>query len=83
MKQILVTGHFDRTDQDYVILLETYTIGRDYIDKKEFKQTRKENQVEMDINELRRLEQNNHIPPLSPNLKAAVDQLFEKELSKD
>ena len=80
MKQILVSGHFDRTDQDYIILLETYTIGRDYIDKKEFKQTRKDNEVEMDINELRRLEQNNHIPPLAPNLKAAVDELFKKEL---
>ena len=30
----------------------------------------------MDINELRRLEQNYHIPPLAPNLKAAVDVLF-------
>ena len=82
MKQILVAGHFDRTDQDYIILLETYTIGRDYIDKKEFKQTRKENEVEMDITELRRLEQNHHIPPLAPNLKDAVDQLFAKELNK-
>ena len=80
MKQILVSGHFDRTDQDYIILLETYTIGRDYIDKKEFKQTRKDNKVEMDINELRQLEKNHHIPPLAPNLKAAVDELFKKEL---
>lgn len=79
MRQILVSGHFERTDQDYIILLETYTIGRDYIDKKEFKQTRKDNQVEMDINELRRLEQNHHIPPLAPNLKAAVDELFKIE----
>ena len=82
MKQILVSGHFDRTDQDYIILLETYTIERDYIDKKEYKQTRKENKVEMDINELRRLEQNHHIPPLSPNLKAAVDELFKKDIDK-
>ena len=81
MKQILVSGHFDTTDQDYIILLETYTIGRDYIDKKEFKQTRKENEVEMDITELRRLEQVHHIPPLAPNLKAAVDELF--KLNKD
>ena len=79
MKQILVSGHFDRSDQDYIILLETYTIGRDYIDKKEFKQTRKENKVDMDIHELRRLEQNHHIPPLAPNLKAAVDELFKIE----
>lgn len=82
MKQILVSGHFDRTDQDYIILLETFTIERDYIDKKEFKQTRKENKVDMDINELRRLEQNHHIPPLAPNLKAAVDELFKKDLDK-
>ncbi len=80
MKQILVSGHFDRTDQDYIILLETYTIERDYIDKKEFKQTRKENEVDMDISELRRLEQTHHIPPLAPNLKTAVDELFKKEL---
>lgn len=82
MKQILVSGHFERTDQDYIILLETYTIERDYIDKKEFKQTRKENAVEMDITELRRLERNHHIPPLAPNLKAAVDELFKKDLNK-
>lgn len=81
-RQILVNGHFDRIDEDYIILLETYTIGRDYIDKKEFKQTRKDNQVEMDINELRHLEQNHHIPPLSPNLKAAVDELFKKDLAQ-
>ena len=80
MKQILVSGHFKRTDQDYIILLETYTIGRDYIDKKEFKQTRKDNEVEMDINELRQLEQAHNIPPLAPNLKAAVDELFKKDL---
>ena len=83
MKQALVSGHFERTDQDYVILFETYTIKRDYIDKKEFKQTRKDNQVEMDINELRRLEQVNHIPPLSPNHTAAVDELFKKDLKDD
>lgn len=81
MKQALINGHFDRLDEDYVILFETFTIKRDYIDKKEFKQTRKDNAVEMDINELRLLEQVNKIPPLAPNLKAAVDQLFEKELN--
>ena len=83
MKQALISGHFEQADEDYIILFETFTIGRDYIDKKEFKQTRKENEVEMDINELRRLEQNHHIPPLAPNLKAAVDELFKKELNKN
>jgi hypothetical protein len=82
MKQILVSGHFDRTDQDYIILLETYTIGCDYIDKKEFKQTRKENEVEMDIKELRQFEEAHNIPPLPANVKAAVDKLFEKDLNK-
>ena len=80
MKQALVSGRMEDLEMDYIILFETFTIGRDYIDKKEFKQTRKENEVEMDINELRRLEQNHHIPPLAPNLKAAVDELFKKEL---
>ena len=83
MKQALISGHFEQIDEDYIILFETFTIGRDYIDKKEFKQTRKENEVEMEINELRRLEQNHHIPPLAPNLKAAVDELFKKELNKN
>ena len=82
MKQAMVSGTFEDMEMDYIILFETFTIGRDYIDKKEFKQTRKENEVEMDINELRRLEQNHHIPPLASNLKAAVDQLFKKELKQ-
>ena len=82
MKQAMVTGRFENLEQDFIILFETFTIGRDYINKKEFKQTRKENEVEMDINELRRLEKAHHIPPLAPNLKAAVDQLFKKELRK-
>ena len=56
------------------------TLVGHYIDKNEFKQTRKENEVEMDISELRRLEQTHHIPPLAPNLKTAVDELFKKEL---
>lgn len=64
----------------YVILLQAYTTARDYIDKKELKQTRKENEVEMDIRELLQFEEAHNIPPLAPNVKAAIDKLFEKEL---
>lgn len=82
MKQILSKGHFERTDQDYILLLETFTTGIDYIDKKDFKQTRKENKVDMNIHELRQFERAHNIPELAPNLKLAVDKLFEKELNK-
>lgn len=82
MKQLLVKGHMERTDQDYIILLEVFNTGHSYIDKKEFKNTRKENEVEMDILELRQFEQAHNIPDLAPNLKAAVDKLFEKDLKK-
>ena len=82
IKQALVTGHFDKLDTDFVLLFEGFTTGRDYIDKKEFKQTRKDNEVEMNIVELRQFEQAHNIPPLAPNIQAQVDQLFKKELSK-
>lgn len=82
MKQVLSKGHFERSDEEYIILLETFTTEIDYIDKKEFKQTRKENEVDMNILELRQFEKAHSIPELAPNLKAAVDKLFEKELKK-
>lgn len=83
MKQVLSKGHFERFDEDYILLLETFTTEIDYIDKKEFKQTRKENEVDMKIQELRQFERAHNIPELAPNLKAAVDKLFEKELKKN
>ena len=83
MKQVLSKGHFESTDEDYILLLETFTTEIDYIDKKEFKQTRKENEVDMKIQELRQFERAHNIPELAPNLKAAVDKLFEKELKKN
>lgn len=82
IKQALVTGHMDQLDTDYVILFEGFTTGRDYIDKKEFKQTRKDNEVEMNIVELRQFEQAHNIPPMAPNIRAQIDKLFKKELSK-
>ena len=78
MKQVLSKGHFERSDEEYIILLETFTTEIDYIDKKEFKQTRKDNEVEMKIEEIRQFEKAHRIPPLAPNLQEAVDKLFKK-----
>lgn len=82
MRQMHVSADHSKTGGRYVILLQAYTTARDYIDKKEFKQTRKENEVEMNIRELRQFEEAHNIPPLPANVKAAVDKLFEKELGK-
>lgn len=81
MRQMQTCGRHDDGKQ-YMILLQAYTTARDYIDKKEFKQTRKDNEVEMKITDLRQFEQAHNIPALPPNVKAAVDKLFEKELNK-
>ncbi len=43
---------------------------------------RKDNKVEMNIQELRLFEKNNDIPPLAPNIKEQIDKLFVKELSE-
>jgi hypothetical protein len=43
---------------------------------------RKENKVEMNIQELRQFEKNNKIPPLAPNIQEKIDKLFEKELKQ-
>lgn len=82
MRQMLVGKKRSRNDGEYVIMLQTYTTARDYIDKKEFKQLRKENEVEMKIQELRAFEQAHNIPPLPETVQAIVDELFKKELSK-
>ena len=41
-----------------------------------------DNEVEMEIQELKRFEKTHNIPPLPDNLQAALDKLFAKELSK-
>ncbi len=82
MRQMLVGDKHSRSDGEYVIMMQTYTTERNYIDKKEFKQVRKENEVEMKIQELRNFEKAHNIPPLPDNVQAAVDELFKKELSK-
>lgn len=82
MRQMLVGKKNRSGDGEFVIMLQTYTTDRNYIDKKEYKQLRKENEVEMKIQELRNFEKAHNIPPLPENVQAAVDKLFEKELNK-
>ena len=82
MRQLYVSGAHSRSEGNYVILMQAYTTKRDYIDKKEFKQTRNENKVEMNILEFKQFEQANGIPPMAPNIQTQVDKLFEKELNK-
>jgi hypothetical protein len=62
--------------------VQSYATDYAYIDKKEYKQQRKDNEVDMDIDELRRFEKAHNIPLLAPDVKAAIDKLFEKELAK-
>ncbi|MBR6284468.1 MAG: carboxypeptidase regulatory-like domain-containing protein [Muribaculaceae bacterium] len=82
MRQLQCIGTHKRSGGKYMILLQTYTTDRDYIDKKEYKQLRKDNKVDMEIQELQRFEQVHKIPPLDPNIQAQIDKLFEKELGK-
>lgn len=82
MRQLFVKGTHRRQKTNYVLLLQAYTTDRDYIDKSEYKQLRKDNKVEMEINELRQFEKAHNIPPLAENIKAQIDALFEKDLKK-
>lgn len=82
MHQLFVKGTHRRQKTNYVLLLQAYTTDRDYIDKSEYKQLRKENKVEMEINELRQFEKGHNIPPLAKNIQDQIDKLFEKDLKK-
>lgn len=82
MRQLQVSSEHSHSSTKYMILLQAYATDYAYIDKKEYKQLRKDNKVDMEINELRNFEKAHKIPVLAPDVKAAVDKLFEKELSK-
>ncbi len=82
MRQMQVLGRHRSDGSQYMILLQAYATDRDYVDKKEYKQLRKDNKVDMEIKELKRFEQAHGIPPLAPNIQEQIDKLFEKELSK-
>lgn len=79
MQQSLVRGVFKRTQKRYILVIESYATESAYIDKKEFKQTRKDNDVEKNYDELLRYEREHNIPALAPHLKEQVDKLFVKK----
>ena len=78
MQQSLDIGVFKRTKKRYILIIESFATETAYIDKKEFKQTRKENDVDKSYDDLLRYEKNHNIPPLAPHLKAQIDKLFVK-----
>ena len=82
MRQLQIIGHRERDGKQYMILLQAYTTDRNYIDKKEYKQLRKDNKVDMEIDELRRFERVNNIPALAPNIQSQIDRLFSKQSGK-
>ena len=82
MRQLQVIGRHESNGNQFMILLQAYTTDRDYVDKKEYKQLRKDNKVDMEIRELKQFEQAHNIPALAPNVQMQIDKLFEKELNK-
>lgn len=82
MRQLQVIGQRESNGNQFMILLQAYTTDRDYVDKKEYKQLRKDNKVDMEIRELKQFEQAHNIPALAPNVQMQIDKLFEKELNK-
>ena len=78
MQQSLDIGVFKRTKKKYIIVIESFATEMAYIDKKDFKQTRKDNDVDKSYEDLLRYEKAHKIPPLAPHLKAQIDKLFVK-----
>ncbi|MBO4870637.1 MAG: hypothetical protein J5565_01475, partial [Muribaculaceae bacterium] len=79
MQQSLDIGVFKRTKKKYILIIESFATETAYIDKKEFKQTRKDNDVDKSYDDLLRYEKAHNIPPLAPNLKEQIDKLFVKK----
>ena len=79
MRQLQVIGHRDSNGKEYMILLQAYTTDRNYIDKKEYKQLRKDNKVDMEIEELKTFERAHNIPTLAPDIQSQIDRLFQKK----
>ena len=78
MQQSLDIGVFKRTKKKYILIIESFATETAYIDKKEFKQTRKDNDVDKSYEDLLRYEKAHSIPPLAPHLRVQIDKLFEK-----
>ena len=79
MRQLQVIRHHKSDGKDYMILLQAYTTDRDYVDKKEYKQLRKDNKVDMEIEELKTFERAHNIPALAPDIQSQIDRLFQKK----
>ena len=82
MQQSCVTGTHKGTTTKYIQIVEAFATETAYIDKKEFKQTRKDNDVDKSYVDMLRYEKAHNIPPLAPNMREQIDKLFEKELSQ-
>lgn len=81
MTQYTDIGRHRHSDKEYIIQVQAFATDYAYIDKKDYKQMRNDNKVEMNILELRQFEKNNKIPPLASNIQEQIDKLFEKELN--
>lgn len=79
MSQFTAIGRQGHSEIEYLIQVQSFATAYAYIDKKEFKQLRKDSQVDMNIQELRRFEANNKIPPLPASILEQVNKLFEKD----
>lgn len=78
MQQSCVTGSLKGSNKKYIQIIEAFATETAYIDKKEFKQVRKDNDVDKSYEDMLRYEKNHNIPPLAPNLKEQIDKLFVK-----
>ena len=52
MSQLTVIGRHRHSGTEYLIQVQSYATDYAYIDKKEYKQQRKDNEVDMNIDEL-------------------------------
>ena len=82
MSQYTKIGHHRNSSTEYIIQTQAYATDFAYVDKKEYKQLRKDNKVDMNIQELQQFEKNNKIPPLAPNIQTQIDKFFEKDLKQ-
>lgn len=79
MSQYTKIGRHRYSDTEFILQTQSYATDFAYVDKKEYKQLRKDNKVEMNIQELRQFEKNNKIPPLAPNILEQINKFFEND----
>ena len=79
MMQQITKGGSRRSGHEFILILESYVTETAYIDKKEFNQTRKENDVDKSYEDLLRYEKAHNIPPLPSHLRVQIDKLFEEK----